>query len=267
MAALILSTASAKPVKFSELPVPAQKAVTNQMSGGNLQDIEQTNDDEEMTFDVSFTTKAGEEQDFIVAEDGTVLSIEVELTETPAAVQKTIHAQADGWTLESIDKNVADAEVSYDVTVSKAGREKIFTVALDGSLLSTIISLAEAPVPVQTAIKLQLADGSLKSIEENFDADGNSFDVEISTVEGRRKSFSLTANGDLASEETSLEKISPAARKTIQEKIGAGKILRIDKSLIEKKGGVLPFEVEGRKDGKPFNFSVGPRGRFLGMDD
>jgi hypothetical protein len=31
--------------------------------------------------------------------------------------------------------------------------------------------------------------------------------------------------------------------------------------------GVFPFEVEGRKDGKPFDFSVGPKGRFLGMDD
>jgi hypothetical protein len=28
----------------------------------------------------------------------------------------------------------------------------------------------------------------------------------------------------------------------------------------------LPYEVEGRKDGKTFDFSVGPRGRFLGMD-
>jgi hypothetical protein len=36
---------------------------------------------------------------------------------------------------------------------------------------------------------------------------------------------------------------------------------------VEKKAGVLPYEVTGRKDGKPFNFSVGPRGRFLGMDD
>lgn len=60
---------------------------------------------------------------------------------------------------------------------------------------------------------------------------------------------------------------TPPARKTIREQIGGGKILRIDRSLFEKQAGVLPYEVEGRKDGRPFDFSVGPHGKFLGMDD
>jgi hypothetical protein len=40
----------------------------------------------------------------------------------------------------------------------------------------------------------------------------------------------------------------------------------VDKSF-DARRGVLPYEIEARKDGKPFNFSVGPKGRFLGMDD
>ena len=45
-----------------------------------------------------------------------------------------------------------------------------------------------------------------------------------------------------------------------------GTVLRVDKSFVKERG-VDPFEVEGRKDGKPFDFSVGPRGKFLGMNE
>jgi hypothetical protein len=55
-------------------------------------------------------------------------------------------------------------------------------------------------------------------------------------------------------------------QKTIREKIGTGKILRIDKSF-ERRSKTLPYEVEGMKNGKPFNFSVGAAGKFLGMDE
>jgi len=63
-----------------------------------------------------------------------------------------------------------------------------------------------------------------------------------------------------------LKEITPAAQKTIQNKIGDGKILEIDRSFV-KKEGVFPYEVQGVKDGKSFDFSVGPRGKFLGMDE
>ena len=77
----------------------------------------------------------------------------------------------------------------------------------------------------------------------------------------------MAANGVLLREQVALEDTPSAARKTIRERMGNGTILRIDKSLVEKRMGVLPYEVQGRKAGKPFDFSVGPRGRFLGMDE
>jgi hypothetical protein len=71
----------------------------------------------------------------------------------------------------------------------------------------------------------------------------------------------------MLSVEVTLDQIAGKARQTIQNQIGAGKILRIDQSLVEKTKGVLPYDVEARKNGQPFDFSVGPKGRFLGMDD
>jgi len=73
-------------------------------------------------------------------------------------------------------------------------------------------------------------------------------------------------DGSLSSEQVSLDQVPAPAQRTIKNQIGDGKILRIDKSFVKEKG-VLPYEVQGRKDGKPFDFSVGPRGRFLGMND
>jgi hypothetical protein len=256
-----------KPIVLSDLPAAVQKTINVQVGDGELADIEPTNEDGEATFDVSYSTKAGDERDFSVADDGTLLSVEVALDETPAAVQKTIRTQAAGWELESIDKNVADVETSFDVDVSKEGHENNFTVADDGELVSMEVALAATPAVVQAAVKSQAADRSLKSIDESFDPDGNTFDVEMAAPDGGLKSFTLGTDGRMLTEAVSLKQIPPPARKTIKEKIGDGRILRIDRSLVEKKDGVLPYNVQGRKDGRPFDFSVGPHGRFLGLDE
>lgn len=253
--------------KLSGVPAAVQKTIHVQIGDGTLGELDRTNDGEEITFDVNYTTKTGDEHDFTVADDGTLLSIEVTQAEAPAAVQQTIRAEVEGWNLESIDQNVDDPDISYDVAASKDGRERIFTVAADGALLSLKINLTNAPAAVQTAIKAQVNDDSLESVCENFDSDGNSFDVMVATKNGVKKSFNVGMDGTMLSRQMKLDEVRPGARNTITEKIGDGKILRIDKSLSEKKAGVLPYEVQGRKDGKPFDFSVGPRGKFLGMDD
>jgi uncharacterized membrane protein YkoI len=120
---------------------------------------------------------------------------------------------------------------------------------------------------VQKTITGQLAGGKLRSLDKEHDDDGITYDVELTAADGQEKSFTLAANGAIMSEQVSLQEVTPAARRSIKEQIGDGKILRIDRSLLERNEGVLPYEVQGRKNGKPFDFSVGPRGRFLGMDD
>jgi hypothetical protein len=56
------------------------------------------------------------------------------------------------------------------------------------------------------------------------------------------------------------------ARKTIKQNVGDGKIVRLDQPIEHKNGG-NPIEVEARKDGKTFNFRVGPKGRLLGAEE
>jgi uncharacterized membrane protein YkoI len=254
-------------IAIADTPSAVQKTISTQVGDGKISSIEKSFDDGENVFDVDFTGKDNQEQDFTVAEDGTLLSVEVEWAAVPAAVQKTISAQASGFELESIDKNLDDTEISYDVETTLGAQTKNFTVGEDGEMISAEIGFIQTPATVQTIIQTQIADGKLKSIEEMFDDEnGNTYDVTASSKSGAEKSFTVTADGKLSSEEVVLEKVPGPARKTIKARIGDGTILRVDKSLLEKKLGVLPYEVEGRKDGKTFDFSVGPRGRFLGMD-
>jgi uncharacterized membrane protein YkoI len=254
-------------VALSETPAAVQKTINGRIGDGKLGNINASVSGGETVYDVGLTSKDGQERDFTVAGDGTLLSVEVTLDETPVAVQKTIRAQGDGWGLESVDKNLDDVEASYDVEVSKDGRNKTFTVGEDGALLSMEMTLGEAPAAVQRTVQTQVGEGKLKSIDEIFDEDGTNYDADITEKDGHDKGFTVAPDGRLLSEQVTWDAVTPAARKTIKEQIGDGTILRIDKALLEKQQGVLPYEVQGRKNGKPFDFSVGPRGKFLGMQD
>lgn len=255
-----------KTVALSETPDAVQKTIATQIGNGQLGDIDRSTENGETVFEVDYTAKSGTEDDFTVAEDGTVLSLGVGLAETPAVVQKTIQAQLAGWQISGINKNVAETEVSYDVTLAKDGREKSFNVAGDGTLSTRSVELSETPAAAQAQIKAQLGDSKLKSIDEDFDPEGNSFDVEAEAKGGGRVTFSVAPDGRLLSEGVGFNQVPPAARKNILEKMGDGKILEIDKAFAETREGVRGYEVQGRKAGREFDFSVGPRGRFLGMD-
>ncbi|HEY3762060.1 MAG TPA: hypothetical protein VGN23_09965 [Verrucomicrobiae bacterium] len=216
---------------------------------------------------MDLTAKDSTDKDFSVADDGTLLSVEVGASGIPAPAQtmeKTLVGDGD---LQSIDKNLDDIDINYDIEwTARDGRDKNATISGDGTLLSVEVSTNEIPTAVKSNISGRMNGGKLGSIDENFDDTGTNFDVEITSANGSKNSFTVAMDGTLSSEEINPARIPPAAMRTIKDRIGEGKILRIDKSFI-KQDGVMPYEVEGRKDGKPFDFSVGPRGRFLGMDD
>jgi uncharacterized membrane protein YkoI len=266
MAAVVLADDQSKTVTLSETPPAVQKTIHAQTGDGRLGEIDKTFDGETV-YDVALTAKDGQERDFTVAGDGTLLSVEVALAETPAPVQKFIQKLMPQGGLESIDKNLDDSEITYDVGLTaKDGRDKDFTLAADGTLLSAEVTLNETPAAVQQTIATQLAGGKLEGIDKNFDDDGISYDVEMTAKDGRAKDFTVAANGSLSSVRMTLEETPRPVQRTIKNRIGTGKIFEIDRSYV-KEDGVFPYEVQGLKDGKPFDFSVGPRGKFLGMDD
>jgi uncharacterized membrane protein YkoI len=268
--AIVASVAPAladETVALSDTPAAVQKVIHDQVANGKMGDITKSAEDQDTVYDVDLTAQNGFDRDFTVAQDGTLLSTEVTLAETPAAVRQTIQSELNGSGPDSIDKNLDGADISYDVEGPGAdGKEIDFTVDEDGTLSSREITLAESPDAVQETIASELNGGKVETIDENFDADGTNFDVTVTTMGGPETSFNVDADGTMKSKEVGLDDVPARARTTIRNRIGDGTILRVDKSFV-RRDNVLPFEVEGRKDGKPFDFSVAPRGRFLGMDD
>ena len=262
----INALADSKTVPLSAAPAAVQKVIRAQAGDGELRDIDKTVDDGETIYDVGLVDKNGEDRDFTVAEDGTLLSVEVPPAELPDVVRQAVKALVGDGELQSVDKNLDDLETTYDVQwTTKDEKDKDVTIADDGAVLYAEKPLAEAPEAVRKQIADKLNGGKLESIYENFGETTN-FDVEITTKAGKERGFTVELDGTLASEELKLGELSAPAQKTIKEQVGKGKIERIDKSFT-KRDGILPYQVQATKDGKPFNFSVGPRGRFLGMDE
>ena len=254
-------------VALSDTPYAVQKTIKSQVADGKMGDITKHVEDLDTVYDVELTANNGFERDFTVAQDGTLLNVEVTLAETPAEVRQTIKSELDGSGPDSIDKNLDDANISYDIEgPGTDGKETDFTVDQDGTLLSRQVALTEMPYAVQKTIAAQLNGGKVDTIAENLDDGGTNFDVAVTTLGGSETGFNVAADGTMTSKEVGLNEVPARARATIRNRIGDGTILRVDKSFV-RRDNVLPFVVEGRRDGKPFDFSVGPRGKFLGMDD
>lgn len=254
-----------KTLSIHQLPPAVQKTVQDELSDSKLVQIEKDDEDGEVTYTITRKVK-DEDRYFTVTADGTLAAVEVALNETPPAVQNTIKGQVRDGTLDSIEKTFEGNDINYEVDMTtKAGADRSFTVALDGKLAGVQVTLEEIPAPVRKTIEGHLGGGKLVDIFRLTEGNEISYDAEVDH-DGKLRDVIVSPAGKLESIQVFLSEIPPEAQKTVKEKIGNGKIIRIDQSFTPRQG-VYPYEIEGRKDGKPFNFAVGPRGRFLGMDE
>ena len=267
MSAAGLAVAETHQVTASQLPPAVLKAIQSQSGGKQPGRIERDDADGEVSYDVVFPTDNGKERTITVGEDGALLSVEVSLAETPAAVQKTILAQVKDGTLAGIDRAAEDGETFFDVEfTTKAGQERVLSVAEDGTLLSVEVALDETPPAVQGTIKTQAGDGKIDQIEKCFDDGVTTYEIGFTSKSGKERSFTVGADGRIVSVEVSLDEPIDAVQKTIRNKIGDGRILRLTETRSAKQT-VAGYEVEAIVNGKAVTFQVGPKGKFLGMMD
>jgi hypothetical protein len=255
--------------KLSDVPPAVQSAVTEQVGKGYLEGIEKLLDEGQTTYRAGITQPNEDERNFTYAEDGTLQSQEVNLNELSPELQTAINTQVADGKLEGIDKTFEDGDTTYETTVIKSsGEKRNFTFGEDATLVSEEVNLTELPTDVQVTINKQLGDGTLQGIDENFDKDdGNSYEATEINSTGQERNFTVGSDGSLLSQEVSLEDASPAVQATISQTIGDGKILEVDRAYVYAVGKrFMHYEIESRKDGKPFDFLVGPKAKFLGMD-
>jgi uncharacterized membrane protein YkoI len=260
---LAMVAQSADPVKtiaLTELPPAAQKTVSQQIGKGEVIKVERGTEEGEVFYSVDFR-REGQTRNLSVAPDGALLSIEVMLAETPAPVRKTIGEQLKGAILEGIDKAFDVDEVTYEVEIKRGPVTRAFTVGSDGKLLRLQVDLADTPQAVQKTIAAQA--GKPGDIFRMMDNGQISYDVEL-IKDGKKEEINVAANGHLECIKVSFSELTAAAQKTVTNRLGKGHIQRIDKCFDDK--GDPIYEISAKKDGKRFDFLVGARGRFLGMN-
>lgn len=254
----------AKPLTIAQIPATAQKTVLNMVGTGKIDSIAKDEDDGEVYYTIDFT-KDGRDREMTVLDSGVLYSIDVTIEETPAEAQKAIKKIVDQSTLDNIDRVFEDGLVSYEVDITtKAGKERTFTVSADGKLLSMQVGIEETPDVVRKTIEEHIGKATLGDIYRNYETNRITYDV-VFTRNGIDRDFTVGEGGKILYTQVFLPELPPPAKKTVNEQVVDGKILRIDKAF--GAGTTFHFEIEAKKDGKPLNFRVGVKGRLLGVDD
>jgi uncharacterized membrane protein YkoI len=250
-------------VPLTEIPSAVQTAINTQVGQGTLDGVEKLMDDGETSYEAGITAPNGDERNFTFAESGTLLSQEVNLTDLPPAVQTDVNTEVGQGKLEGIDRTFADGKVTYEATMTNpAGQEREFTLAQNGTLLSQEVDVADLSPALQTAIHTQVGQGKLEGIDETFDAGEADYEATMTAADGQERDFTLAADGTLVSREVLLSETPAVVQDTITKTIGDGKVTEIDQSYDNRRPH---YEVEGEKDGQSINFTVGPKGKLLGM--
>jgi len=255
-------------ISLGDAPTAVQKAVTAQVGKGKLDLLEKVMNDDGISYEATMVTADGQDRDFTVGESGKLESLEIPLTQAPAGVQKVTNTKIGEGTLENVEKNFDEGSISYQIGFStKEGKPGSFTLDENGVIESEEVGLESTPAEVQATIAKEVGKGKVQDIDKIYDPDGITYEVGI-TKAGKYHNFTVAANGHLDSREVALADAPAPVQATIKTQLGeSGKVLRIDRSFVGKEAGVFPYEVSAEKNGKPFDFSVGPGGKFLGMDD
>ena len=94
---------SAKSVALADTPAAVQKAISAHVADGRVDAIDQVPQNGEIVFEVDFTSSTGGDHDFTVAEDGTLLSLGLELADLPANLKRAIQSEANGAEITGIN--------------------------------------------------------------------------------------------------------------------------------------------------------------------
>jgi hypothetical protein len=127
------------------------------------------------------------------------------------------------------------------------------------------VQMSKVPDKVRKTIEQYASASEIKKIEKG-DVDGKTayeFDIEKA---GKKSEVTILPNGKLLSteEEVALTDIPDAARNSINDAVGTGKLVSTEK-VLEK--GKVAYEAVIEKNGKKTELTVAPDGKVTGTED
>jgi|GEM_PF-580243 len=123
--------------ELANLPEAVQKTVKTELGTAQIDEIERDTDDGKVVYNVEAETADGRDIELEVAEDGTLLERqeEVSLADVPAAVRATIERELAGVSPEKIERHTKQGTISYEVDAEVSGKEIELEIGADGTLL------------------------------------------------------------------------------------------------------------------------------------
>jgi hypothetical protein len=183
----------------------------------------------------------------------------------PVTVRSVIQQEADGKTVSKIERNEADGQVSYTVsTKAPDATESDFTVAEDGTLLSTEATLATLRQVVREAIDAQVRQGRLQGIKANFEDNETTYVATIVSQNGRRRDFTFCDDGTLASMEITPAELPATVKAAIDARVGRGRLGGIDKTFEDGETSYVATIVS--QDGRQRDFTFSEDGTLASME-
>ena len=187
---------------FPESPAAVQKTIQGFIKQGTIASMAKELDDGKMHYHVDWKAKDGVTHSFSVLESGKLEGVTVTLAETSPAVSAAILQEAGAGQLKEIVKSFDEDSVDYDVTITRDGRDRDFTVSDSGQLERRQVFLWELPYQPQSAIQrvTGYGTGTILRIDEGLEKKKGAFPYEVeSLVDGKRYDFSVSRKGEFLS--------------------------------------------------------------------
>lgn len=138
------AVAQEEKVTLDQVPAAVRKTLERECPGATIRDIAKEIEGGKTLYDFE-VTREGRAFEFDIAADGEVLSREeqVELSQLPAAVRKTIERASKGGTIGTIMKANEAGKTSYEAEITIEGKMTEIAIAADGKLITAGAEQAE----------------------------------------------------------------------------------------------------------------------------
>ena len=147
-----VSFAGGAELKLSDCPAAVQKTLQREANGAEIDEVESETEDGETTYETEVTFD-GKEYKIVVAEDGTLIEkaleedeieeLEIDLSDCPVAVQKTLKREANGGEIKAVDKETKGGKAIYEIDVKIDGKNYEIRIGEDGILISKALDEEE----------------------------------------------------------------------------------------------------------------------------
>src|SRR6266704_908482 len=130
----------------------------------------------------------------------------VELSKVPTAVMASVNTRFPGANIDSVEKETENGAVVYDLEFKHQGRKYEMDVKEDGTVMEIEKEIKAPPAAVSKAIQSKYPGATIKEVMEKNTVKGkqetpDSYEVTITTADGKSKEVVVALDGSSAKEE------------------------------------------------------------------